>query len=118
MNTTASPSGSPVAFTASAAERELISTLPADFRWGVATSSYQIEGAVDVDGRTPSIWDTFCRVPGAVHDGENGDVACEHYTRVPQDVALMKDLTVGTYRFSVAWPRVQPHGRGPVNPAG
>jgi beta-glucosidase len=118
MNTTASPSGSSVAFTAPAAERELISTLPADFRWGVATSSYQIEGAVDVDGRTPSIWDTFCRVPGAVHDGENGDVACEHYTRMPQDVALMKDLAVGTYRFSVAWPRVQPHGRGPVNPAG
>lgn len=98
--------------------QDLIDSLPPDFRWGVATSSYQIEGAVDEDGRTPSIWDTFCRVPGAVHEGENGDVACDHYHRMPQDVALMKELGIGTYRFSVAWPRVQPGGRGPVNTAG
>ena len=91
---------------------------PPSFQWGVATSSYQIEGAVAEDGRTPSIWDTFCRVPGAVHDGDNGDVACDHYHRMPQDVALIKSLGVDTYRFSVAWPRVQPTGRGPVNPAG
>ncbi|MFK3984751.1 GH1 family beta-glucosidase [Micromonospora sp. NPDC050397] len=95
-----------------------IDTLPADFRWGVATSSYQIEGAVAEDGRTPSIWDTFCRVPGAVHNGEHGDVACDHYHRMPSDVGLMRDLDVDTYRFSVAWPRVQPGGRGPANPAG
>ncbi|MFI5491599.1 GH1 family beta-glucosidase [Actinoplanes sp. NPDC051859] len=91
---------------------------PASFRWGVATSAYQIEGAVAEDGRTPSIWDTFCRVPGAVRDGDHGDVACDHYHRMPQDVALIKSLGVDTYRFSVAWPRVQPGGRGPVNPAG
>jgi beta-glucosidase len=91
---------------------------PASFKWGVATSSYQIEGAAAEDGRTPSIWDTFCRVPGAVVDGDTGDVACDHYHRMPQDVALIKSLGVDTYRFSVAWPRVQPHGSGPVNAAG
>jgi beta-glucosidase len=91
---------------------------PSSFKWGVATSSYQIEGAVAEDGRTPSIWDTFCRVPGAVHGGDNGDVACDHYHRMPQDVALIKSLGVDTYRFSIAWPRVQPRGSGPVNPAG
>jgi beta-glucosidase len=95
-----------------------IDSLPATFRWGVATSSYQIEGAVNEDGRTASIWDTFCRVPGAVHNGEHGDIACDHYHRMPEDVALMRDLGVDTYRFSVAWPRVQPGGRGPANPAG
>jgi beta-glucosidase len=91
---------------------------PSSFQWGVATSSYQIEGAVAEDGRTPSIWDTFCRKPGAVHDGDNGDVACDHYHRMPQDVQLIKSLGVDSYRFSVAWPRVQPGGRGPANPAG
>jgi beta-glucosidase len=95
-----------------------VADLPSSFKWGVATSSYQIEGATAEDGRTPSIWDTFCRVPGAVHEADNGDVACDHYHRMPQDVALIKSLGVDTYRFSVAWPRVQPHGRGPVNPAG
>ncbi|WP_433280054.1 GH1 family beta-glucosidase [Micromonospora sp. CA-244673] len=95
-----------------------IDTLPPTFRWGVATSSYQIEGAVAEDGRTPSIWDTFCRVPGAVANGDHGDVACDHYHRMPQDVALIADLGLDTYRFSVAWPRVQPGGRGPANPAG
>jgi beta-glucosidase len=91
---------------------------PPAFTWGVATSSYQIEGAVAEDGRTPSIWDTFCRVPGAVDNGDNGDIACDHYHRMPQDVALIKSLGVDAYRFSVAWPRVQPGGRGPANPAG
>jgi beta-glucosidase len=95
-----------------------IDTLPPSFRWGVATSSYQIEGAVAEDGRTPSIWDTFCRVPGAVDNGDTGDVACDHYHRMPEDVALIADLGLDTYRFSVAWPRVQPGGRGPANPAG
>jgi beta-glucosidase len=97
---------------------DTIASLPPSFRWGVATSSYQIEGAAAEDGRTASIWDTFSRVPGAVAGGDHGDVACDHYHRMPQDVALIKDLGVDTYRFSVAWPRVQPGGRGPVNPAG
>jgi beta-glucosidase len=88
------------------------------FQWGVATSAYQIEGAAAEDGRTPSIWDTFCRVPGAVAGGDNGDVACDHYHRMPADVALIKSLGVDAYRFSVSWPRVQPGGRGPLNPRG
>ncbi|MEU1482496.1 GH1 family beta-glucosidase [Streptomyces sp. NPDC005752] len=92
--------------------------LPADFRWGVATSSYQIEGAASEDGRTPSIWDTFCRVPGAVHHAEHGDVACDHYHRMPEDVELIAGLGVDTYRFSLAWPRIQPGGRGPANTKG
>ncbi|WBB68279.1 GH1 family beta-glucosidase [Micromonospora sp. WMMD812] len=100
------------------AQSDLIAGLPPSFRWGVATSAYQIEGAVRSDGRTASIWDTFCRVPGAVVNGETGDVACDHYHRMPQDVALIQDLGIDTYRFSVAWPRVQPGGRGPANPAG
>jgi beta-glucosidase len=96
----------------------VIDRLPATFRWGTATSAYQIEGAVAEDGRTPSIWDTFCRVPGAIEHGDDGDTACDHYHRMPEDVALIRDLGIDTYRFSVAWPRVQPGGRGPVNPAG
>jgi beta-glucosidase len=95
-----------------------IATLPSSFRWGVATSAYQIEGAHDEDGRTASIWDTYCRTPGMVHNMENGDVACDHYHRMPEDVELIRSLGVDTYRFSVAWPRVQPGGRGPINPAG
>ncbi|WP_319463677.1 GH1 family beta-glucosidase [Micromonospora sp. RTP1Z1] len=103
---------------ATTGQADPIDTLPPTFRWGVATSSYQIEGAVAEDGRTPSIWDTFCRVPGAVANGDTGDVACDHYHRMPQDVAVIADLGLDTYRFSVAWPRVQPGGRGPANPAG
>ncbi|HZX05443.1 GH1 family beta-glucosidase [Kribbella sp.] len=97
---------------------DLAATFPTGFRWGVATSAYQIEGAVNEDGRTPSIWDTFCQVPGAIDNADTGDVACDHYHRMPADVALIKDLGLDTYRFSVAWPRVQPRGKGPVNPAG
>ncbi len=100
------------------AQTDLIASLPPSFRWGVATSAYQIEGAAQEDGRTASIWDTYCRVPGAVANGDNGDVACDHYHRVPQDVELIQKLGIDTYRFSVAWPRVQPGGRGPANPAG
>jgi beta-glucosidase len=92
-------------------------TFPADFLWGAATAAYQIEGAVAEDGRTPSIWDTFCRVPGAVVGGDTGDVACDHYHRMPDDVALMGRLGLGGYRFSASWPRVRPDGGGP-NPAG
>jgi beta-glucosidase len=86
--------------------------LEPDFVWGVATSAYQIEGAVDEDGRVPSIWDTFCRVPGAIDGGDTGDVACDHYHRWPEDVALMRELGVDAYRFSIAWPRVVPARRG------
>ena len=93
-------------------------SLPADFRWGTATAAYQIEGAATEDGRSPSIWDTFCRVPGAVAGGDNGDVACDHYHRWREDIGLMKQLGVDAYRFSLAWPRVVPGGDGPVNEAG
>jgi beta-glucosidase len=87
---------------------------PPGFLWGTATSAYQIEGAEQEDGRTPSIWDTFCRTPGKVHAGETGAVATDHYHRWRQDVAMMADLGVNAYRFSVSWPRVQPTGRGPA----
>ncbi|MGL5865559.1 MAG: GH1 family beta-glucosidase [Dermatophilaceae bacterium] len=93
-------------------------TFPPGFIWGAATASYQIEGAYDEDGRGPSIWDTFARTPGKVAHGDTGDVACDHYHRMPADVALMADLGLDAYRFSVAWPRVIPTGTGAVNPAG
>ncbi|MFE6868980.1 GH1 family beta-glucosidase [Kitasatospora sp. NPDC057692] len=92
--------------------------LPAGFRWGVATAAYQIEGAVDEDGRGPSVWDTFVARPGAVRDGHTGAVACDHYHRYPEDIALMRGLDLDGYRFSIAWPRVQPTGAGAANPAG
>jgi beta-glucosidase len=97
---------------------EELRDLPPDFRWGVATSAYQIEGAVADDGRAPSIWDTFCRVPGAIAGGDTGDVACDHYHRWPEDVALMRRLGVEAYRFSLAWPRVLPAGTGRINVPG
>ncbi len=83
---------------------------PDGFLWGAATASYQIEGSHDIDGRSPSIWDTFTRVPGAIVNGDNGDVACDHYRKMPADVALIKELNHNAYRFSVAWPRVRPDG--------
>lgn len=95
-----------------------ISGLPADFCWGAATSSYQIEGAVDEDGRTPSIWDTFAATPGRVANGEDGAVAIDHYHRWRDDLDLMTELGLNAYRFSVAWPRVQPDGAGTGNAAG
>jgi beta-glucosidase len=91
---------------------------PDGFVWGAATSSYQIEGAVDVDGRGPSIWDTFSRTPGMVRDGDTGDVAADHYHRWAEDVAIMGELGLGAYRFSIAWPRILPTGRGTVNQPG
>ncbi|MFD7831677.1 GH1 family beta-glucosidase [Kitasatospora sp. NPDC059803] len=92
--------------------------LPTGFRWGAATAAYQIEGAVTEDGRGPSVWDTFAARPGAVRDGHTGAVACDHYHRYPEDIALMKDLGLDGYRFSISWPRVLPTGAGTVNPAG
>jgi beta-glucosidase len=88
------------------------------FVWGVATSAYQIEGATTEDGRGPSIWDTFCRLPGRIVDGATGDVACDHYHRAGEDLDLLSDLGVRAYRFSVAWPRVQPTGRGAIEQRG
>ncbi|WP_433792365.1 GH1 family beta-glucosidase [Actinoplanes sp. CA-252034] len=93
-------------------------TFPEGFVWGTATASYQIEGAAREDGRGPSIWDTFSRTPGKVFAGHTGDVACDHYHRYAEDVALMADLNLGAYRFSVAWPRIRPDGTGPVNTRG
>ncbi|MFJ9427089.1 GH1 family beta-glucosidase [Streptomyces sp. NPDC101249] len=87
---------------------------PEDFLWGSATASYQIEGAATEDGRTASIWDTYARTPGRVRNGDTGDVATDHYHRWREDVALMADLGLGAYRFSLAWPRIQPTGRGPA----
>ena len=91
---------------------------PDGFTWGTATSAYQIEGAWNEDGRGPSIWDTFCRQPGKVWQGHNGDVAADHYHRWPEDVELMAELGLKAYRFSIAWPRVMPSGMNPVNQAG
>jgi beta-glucosidase len=91
---------------------------PPDFVWGAATAAYQIEGAVAEDGRAPSIWDTFCSVPGNVHNGDTGEVACDFYHRHREDVALMRELGLTAFRFSIAWPRVVPEGRGRVNVAG
>ncbi|MDM4720989.1 GH1 family beta-glucosidase [Micromonospora sp. WMMA1363] len=91
---------------------------PEHFVWGAATAAYQIEGAARDDGRGPSIWDTFSRTPGKVYRGHTGDVACDHYHRYAEDVALMAELGLRAYRFSVAWPRIQPDGTGPVNPRG
>ncbi|MGW3497223.1 GH1 family beta-glucosidase [Streptomyces sp. NPDC001020] len=89
-------------------------TFPPSFLWGAATSAYQIEGAVREDGRTPSIWDTFSHTPGKTAGGDSGDTAVDHYHRYREDVALMADLGLTAYRFSVSWPRVQPTGRGPA----
>lgn len=93
------------------------SPLPSSFLFGAATAAFQIEGASSTDGRTDSIWDTFCRVPGAVVNGDDGSVACDHYHRYRDDVALMTRLGLDAYRFSVSWPRVRP-GHGAVNPKG
>ncbi|CAM5239012.1 beta-glucosidase [Streptomyces spiroverticillatus] len=95
-----------------------LAAFPPGFAWGTATAAYQIEGAVAEDGRSPSIWDTFSRTPGKVAGGDTGDVACDHYHRWQEDIALMKQLGVDTYRLSVAWPRVVPGGDGPVNEKG
>lgn len=91
---------------------------PAGFHFGAATSAYQIEGAVQADGRGPSWWDRFAHTPGQIIDGSHGDVACDHYHRWAEDLDWMQRLGLNAYRFSVAWPRVLPEGRGRLNPAG
>ncbi|RMI44824.1 GH1 family beta-glucosidase [Streptomyces triticirhizae] len=91
---------------------------PEGFVWGTATASYQVEGAVHEDGRGPSIWDTFAHTPGRILGGDTGDIADDHYHRYPEDISLMADLGITHYRFSLAWPRIQPEGRGQLNAAG
>src|SRR5262245_37690995 len=92
-------------------------TFPDGFLWGAATSAYQIEGGHDLDGQGPSIWDTFA-AEGRTRDGRNGDVAADHRHRMAEDVALLSDLGIPSYRFSVAWPRVQPDGSGAASASG
>jgi beta-glucosidase len=91
---------------------------PADFVWGSATSAYQVEGSPLADGAGPSIWQRFCHTPNLVRDGDTGDVACDHYRRYREDVALMKSLGMNAYRFSIGWSRILPHGKGAINPGG
>jgi beta-glucosidase len=93
-------------------------TFPPDFLFGAATGAYQIEGAATEDGRSPSIWDTFSRTPGKVHHGDTGDIACDHYHRLDEDLDLIASLGLNAYRFSIAWPRVAPNGSGQANPKG
>jgi beta-glucosidase len=92
--------------------------MPPGFLWGVATAAYQVEGAVEEDGRGESIWDRFSHSPGRIDNGDTGDTACDHYHRWPQDVHLLGDLGVPAYRFSIAWPRLFPAGSGPLNRRG
>src|SRR5689334_16486120 len=91
---------------------------PDGFTWGASTAAYQIEGAPAADGKGPSVWDTFSRAPGNVRGGDTGDIACDSYHRYREDVALMAELGLNGYRFSISWPRVQPGGRGPANQKG
>ena len=91
---------------------------PSGFLWGAATAAYQVEGAWREDGRGPSIWDTFSHTPGKIRNGNTGDVACDSYHRWREDIALLKQLGLKSYRFSIAWPRIQPTGRGSANQAG
>ena len=91
---------------------------PKHFTWGAAAASYQIEGAANEDGKGPSVWDMFCKKPGAVFQGHTGDVACDHYHRYREDAALMKQIGLNAYRLSIAWPRIFPQGTGAVNQQG
>src|SRR6266540_1387358 len=91
---------------------------PSDFVWGAASASYQVEGAAHEDGRGESIWDRFAATPGKIRNGESGEIACDFYNRYPDDIRLMRELGLDAFRFSIAWPRVLPEGRGPVNARG
>src|SRR5215475_11715221 len=91
---------------------------PDGFYWGVATASYQVEGAWNEDGKGPSIWDTYAHTPGHIKNNDTGDVANDHYHRHKEDVALMKSIGANSYRFSIAWPRIFPEGTGKPNPRG
>src|SRR5687767_11735458 len=96
----------------------LFCPFPKDFLWGAATAAYQVEGAARADGRSPSVWDTFSSRPGAIAMDHNGDVATDHYHRFKEDVALMKEIGLKAYRFSVSWSRVFPDAGGKPNPKG
>src|SRR4030065_1120769 len=96
----------------------LDASFPDGFTWGAATAAYQIEGAWDEDGKGESIWDRFSHTPGMIANGETGDIATDHYHRWSQDVGLMKEMGIMAYRFSIAWARLLPAGRGNVNRAG
>ena len=91
---------------------------PHNFLWGAATAAYQIEGAWDADGKGASIWDRFSQTPGNITNNDTGNVACDHYHRYPEDIAIMRNLGLKAYRFSVSWPRIFPEGGGRINPAG
>ena len=91
---------------------------PSDFVWGAASASYQVEGASEEEGRGESIWDRFAATPGKVRNGEDGAIACDFYHRYPDDIGLMRELGLDAFRFSIAWPRILPEGRGPVNNRG
>jgi beta-glucosidase len=97
---------------------QLTKSFPAEFVWGAATASYQIEGAANEDGRSESVWDRFAATPGKVRNGDNGAIACDFYNRYREDIVLMRELGLDAFRFSIAWPRVLPDGRGRVNKAG
>lgn len=99
-------------------DTQVAAAFPSGFLWGSATASYQIEGATHEDGRSLSIWDQFAATPGKTFQGDTGDIADDHYHRMPQDVALMAELGLGAYRFSLAWPRILPQGRGQINTPG
>src|SRR5262245_9687304 len=110
--------GQPLQAASPAGQAATPRTFPAGFFWGVGTSSYQIEGAWNEDGKGPSIWDTYTHVPGNIENNDNGDVANDHYHRYKEDVALMKSIGANSYRFSIAWPRLFPAGTGKPNPKG
>jgi beta-glucosidase len=93
-------------------------TFPDGFLWGAATASYQIEGAWQEAGKGESIWDRFAHTPGKIYNGDTGDIACDSYHRYPEDIALLREMNLTSYRFSISWPRIQPDGRGPVNAKG
>ena len=119
---TVAAAGAPAAIAAAAPAQVKMSpdssSFPRDFFWGAATAAYQVEGAASEDGRKPSVWDTFSRIPGRTKNGDTGDVACDHYHRFKDDIKLMVELGIKHYRFSIAWPRIIPDGRGAVNEKG
>ena len=110
--------GRTLALDESPVERQPSAEFPPDFLWGAATAAYQIEGASREDGKGESIWDRFAHTPGKIHGGDTGDVACDSYHRYPEDIALLRELNLRSYRFSVSWPRIQAEGRGPPNSKG
>ncbi len=95
-----------------------MNTFPNDFIWGTATSSYQTEGAATKDGKGPSIWDAFSSIPGKTHNGETGEIACDHYHKFKEDIQLMKNMGIQAYRFSISWARILPTGKGAINEKG